>query len=236
MQILRFITFAAFALLSVLAGIAAALRLTRPQLHPQFASPNPAIASTNSGLTYLSQHPDPVSPSIEKTWQDNTLVLPKASTDFVGYWGGYVDSSIQRLNPDLIGTSPDRVSVIFGRKDDTIFMASKLYTPANQKTVHQPKARMLTTRTAIVEYKSTDDELCYTYSHRFQLNDAATITYRSKVDVYDRTSHTLVGVVTGRATLKRLRTSREQLEFARPSRLEVPRINVSASAELAKSY
>jgi hypothetical protein len=72
--------------------------------------------------------------------QAKILERPKADTDFVGYWGGYVHSSIQRLSPDLIGASPDRVSVVFGRQGDTVFMASELFSAPNQRIMHPPKA------------------------------------------------------------------------------------------------
>src|SRR5207244_5055540 len=93
----RFITLLGFVLLSVVAGIAAALRFTRPQLHHQFALYNRAIASTNSRPIYLSQEvANPASASSATLSQANTLELPRASTDFVGYWGGYIRSSSHR--------------------------------------------------------------------------------------------------------------------------------------------
>jgi hypothetical protein len=165
--------------------------------------------------------------------QANVLELPKASSDFVGYWGGYIHSSIQRFSPDLIGTSPDRVSVIFGRRRDTVFMASELYSSQTQKIVDRPKVTIASPRLAIVKYESADNDLYYDCSHRFQLNGTAMISYVSRIDVYSLNSHRLMGIVAQRSTLKRLRTSRDQLEFARPSRLQVPRADISASANLA---
>lgn len=228
----RFIALTGLVTLSIAAGIGAALRLTRPKLQSHFGSYNPASDSSTFRETRLSsQDRPPARPSLESI-QPNILVLPKASADFVGYWGGYIHSSIQRFNPNLIGKSPDRVSVIFGRDGNTIFMTGELYSSPQQKFAHRPAARVVRARTAIVEYQSSDRELYYSYRHRFELNGPDTISYRSRVDVYDRSSRTLVGIVNGRATLKRLRTPREQREFARPSRLEVPRADIWATAEL----
>jgi len=233
MRILKSTALAALVVLSVMAGIAAALRLTRPQLHSEVVVNNPATGPIEPPLTYSPQHRGHLTNQLPQTsTQPNILELPKASTDFVGYWGGYVHSSIHRLSPDLIGTGPDRVSVIFGRVRDTIYMASELYGSHDQKIVRHPKTRVVSARTAIVEYQSADNQLYYVCSHRFQLDDAASnISYRSKVDVYDLTHHRLMGVVTGRATLKRLRTAAEHLEFARPSRLQVPRADISATGD-----
>jgi hypothetical protein len=231
MAMIKFIALTALTTASVAAGIAGALRLTRPKLGSASALHTPAVASIDSTLAYPSQHAGQSTSSFSATsLQANILELPKASTDFVGYWGGYVHSSIQRFSPDLIGTSPARVSAIFGRRRDTIFMASELYTSPSQKIVRRPKVRVVDARTAIIEYQSADNDLQYICNHRFQLKDISTISYRSTVDVYDRGSHVLMGVVIGRATLKRLLTPREQLEFARPSRLEIPRAAISASA------
>jgi hypothetical protein len=231
----RFIAPTALVALSIAAGIAAALRLTRPKLlQYHFASINPAHTSIASQVTYPSQHSGPTaSASLEDT-QANILELRKASTDFVGYWGGYIRSSMQRLKPDLIGTSPYRASVIFGRENGTIFIASELYTSPGQKIVGRPRAKVIRARTAVIEYQATDNRLYYSFTHRFQLDGASVINYQSRVDVYDRSSRTLLGIVTGRATLKRLLTRREQLEFARPSRVEVPRVSIWATAEFGR--
>jgi len=107
-------------------------------------------------------------------------------------------------------------------------MASQLYSSPKQKIVHGPKARIASARLAIVEYESTDNDLYYICSHHFQLNSTFSISYRSTVVIYDRNSHRLMGVVTEHATLKRLLTPREQLEFARPARNQIPRAEISA--------
>jgi hypothetical protein len=161
----------------------------------------------------------------------NILELPKASEDFVGYWGGSIQSTIQRFDPDFTGTSPERVSVVFGRNDRTVFMASELYSSVNQTIVRRPRARLAGARVAIVEYRAADRNFYYICSHRFQLI-ATTIAYQSRTDVYERDSHRLLGIVVGRATLKPLLTADEQLQFARPTPLEIPRTEISASAGL----
>src|SRR5690242_16690987 len=55
----------------------------------------------------------------------NVLELPRASLDFVGYWGGWV-----RGYASSTGESPSHVGVVFGRRDDRVFFASELYSPA----------------------------------------------------------------------------------------------------------
>lgn len=229
MRIVKSITVTGLAIFSVAAGIAAGLRLTRLVYHSEAALHPPAIASIDSQLRYPSQHAgDSISSFGGNGVQANMLELPKASTDFVGYWGGYIHSSIQRLSPDLIGTSPDRVSVIFGRQGGTVFMTSELYTSPSQKIVPQPKARMVAARIAIIEYESADKALYYICRDRFWLKDASSISYQGTIDVYDLNSHRLMGVVTESAALKRLLTAREQLQFARPTRNEIPRVEISA--------
>jgi hypothetical protein len=235
MRLIKFIALTALVAVSVAGGIAGALRLTRPKPGSAAALHTPVFASIDSTPAYPLHAAQSISALSASGLQTNILELPKASSDFEGYWGGYMHSSIRRFSPDLIGASPDRVSVVFGRRRDAIFMASELYTSPSQKIVRRPKARMVGARTAIIEYQSADNDLQYICNHRFQLKDAATITYRSTVEVYDSSSHALIGVVIGHATLKRLRTPREQLEFARPSRLEVPRAEISAVAASPRS-
>jgi hypothetical protein len=164
--------------------------------------------------------------------QANILELPMASTDFVGDWGGHIHSSLQRVSPDLVGTSPDRVSVYFGRRGDTVFMASELYSSSNQKLVRRPSARIIDTRLAVIEYESEDDQLDYICTHRFRLVDNARMSYRSTVTVYDLHSHKLMGIVRQRATLRRLLTLRQQLEYERPSRYQIPRAEISATERI----
>jgi hypothetical protein len=126
------------------------------------------------------------------------------------------------------------VSVVFGRQGDTVFMTTELYSSPNQKIVHHPKARITSPRLAVVQYESADNDLYYICSHRFSLNDASSINYRSTVDVYGLNSHKLMGVVTERSTLKRLLTPSEQLEFAQPGRNQIPRAYISASSSFAR--
>ncbi len=233
MRILRFIALVTFVSVSLAAGIAAALLMVRFKLDSA-AGHSSILASNASALPYGSQHTRAsISEFPGNGSQANILQLPKANTDFVGYWGGYIHSSIRRFSPDLIGSSPDRVSVIFGRHGDTVFMTSELYSSLKQKIVQHPKARVVGTRLAFVEYASADNNFYYVCSDRFQLNNAARINYQSTVDVYSLNRRRLMGVVTERATLKRLRTPREQLEFARPGRNEIPRAEISARSSFA---
>jgi hypothetical protein len=235
MRIIRFISLTALVIVSLAAGIEGALQLTRLKQGLTVALHSPAIASIDSTLAYPSQHREQsTSFLLGNNPRANILQLPKASTDFVGYWGGYIDSSVQRLSPDLIGNSPNRVSVVFGRQGDTVFMASELYSSPKQKIVHGPRARIVSARLAIVEYESKDNDLYYVCSHRFRLNGTSSISYRSTIDVYDRNSHRLMGIVTERAALKRLRTPHEQLEFARPGLNQIPRAEISARGSFAQ--
>jgi hypothetical protein len=161
----------------------------------------------------------------------NVLELPRASTDFVGYWGGHVHCSIERARPELIGTGPDRVSVIFGRHGGTVFMTSELYSSPAQRVVGRPMARVPNPRLAVVRYESEDHDLDYVAAHYFQLGKGGMIIYRSTISVYNRRTQELMSIVRQRATLKRLLTAREQLQFAQPSRQQIPRASISASDE-----
>jgi hypothetical protein len=228
MRILKSIAFAGLAMFSVGAGILLALRFTRLQHHTEVALYPPA-GSIGSQLTYPSRYTAESTRSISANReQANTLELPKASLDFVGYWGGYIHSSIQRFNPDLIGTSPDRISVIFGRQGDTVFMTSDLYTSPNQKIVHRPTARIVAARTVTIEYGSADKDLYYVCHDRFQLKTTTTMDYKGTIEVYDLNNGKLMSVVTQSAVLKQLPTAREQLHFARPGIGRIPRAEVSA--------
>jgi hypothetical protein len=233
MRVIRFIALTALVSLSLAAGISAALRLTRPVLRPVFAPDPIRMTPVNSTIAYRTKIGGQSTSLLAANRQPNILELPTASADFVGYWGGYIHSSIQRFSPDLTGTSPDRVSVVFGRKGDTVFMASELYSSPNQKVVRGPRTRIIGSRLAIVEYESTDNDLYYICSHRFRLNDGSSISYQSTIGMYDRNSHRLMGIVTQAAKLRRLLRAREQLLFARPSQLQIPRNEISASANFA---
>ena len=228
MRILKSIAVTGLVISSLVAGMAAGLRFTRLESNSEAELHTPAIAPIDSQLKYPSQEGNFISSFRGNSVQANMLELPKASTDFVGYWGGYIHSSIQRLSPDLVGTSPERVSVIFGRQGNTMFMTSELYTSPNQKIVRQPKARMVAARTVIIDYESADKTLYYICRDRFQLKDSSSMSYQGTIDVYGLNSHRRMGVVTQSAVLKRLLTPREQLQFARPGRNRVPRVDVSA--------
>jgi hypothetical protein len=233
MRIVRFITVTALVIISLLAGIGAALRLVRLHPAPSVGLPTLAVTSADSRLTYSSQQTGDSTTSFRAVGQQgNVLELPKASLDFVGYWGGSVHSSIQRLSPDLVGTSPQRVSVIFGRQGDTVFMTSELYASPKQKIVRRPKVRIVSSRLTIIEYESADKELYYVCRDSFRLNDASSISYEGSINIYDLNSHRMMGVVAQTALLKRLLSTREQLEFARPGRGEIPRARVAASEHL----
>ena len=223
----------AFVSISLAAGIAAAVwwMQRRPG---SAAAGHSAIAFIDSARLDQAPHTEQsVSEFSTYGSQADVLELPQANADFIGEWGGFIRSSIQRLNPDLIGASPDRISIVFGRRGGTVFMASELYSSPTQRIVRHPKASVIGARLVIVEYESADRNLYYVYSDRFHLSDGSHLSYQSTVEVYSHDRRRLMGVVTAHATLKRLRTRREQLEFARPGPNQIPRAEISASARTA---
>ena len=143
-------------------------------------------------------------------------------------------SSIQRLSPDLIGVGPDRVSIVFGRHDDTVFVASQLYSSPKQHIVHQPKTIISNPRLAIIKYESADAELYYVCSHRFRMVNASTIIYRATIHVFDLKSDRALGVVIQTARLKRLSTISEQLKFSRPAINQTARSQITAEENFAR--
>lgn len=197
--------------------------------HPG-ASPALAFAHTQS----LALVPSAL-PSAADGSESNVLELPKASLDFVGFWGGYTHSTLHSVRPDLLtGENPDRASIIFGRRGDTVFIAGELYSSPSQRIPGRPKARVLSPVEAIVHYEADDAELHYDYTCRFTLVDSSRMVYRNAVEVYDRHSGNLIGTVKQRATLRRLLTTEEQRRFARPSRHQLPQKEISASTSFAR--
>jgi hypothetical protein len=208
-----------------------ALRLTRFSPPEVPGSHTAGVASLDSPRLQ-SQPAQDSATSFGERGPDNILELPKASSDFVGYWGGYVHSSIESISAGLTGSGPDRLSVVFGRQGDTVFMSSELYSSPNQRIVQRPKARILSPRVATIEYESADPDFIYICHHTFRLNHESTINYQATIGIYRQNSRKLMGVVIQRATLRRFRTARDQLRFARPGRDLVPRAEVSARSEI----
>jgi hypothetical protein len=156
--------------------------------------------------------------------ESNVLELPKASFDFVGNWGGYTHD---------IGSSeiegPDHVSVVFGKRDDTVFFATLLYSPSDQKILSKPKARITNPTEVLVTYKGEDEQLDYIYLHQFKLLDSGKIAYNETVNFYDRRTHSYVGTFGQRAVLRRLTTASEERVFARPPSRDVFKGKLSTS-------
>jgi len=164
----------------------------------------------------------------------NVLELPRASLNFVGTWGGYTHSTLHSAAPGLLtGETPDRASIIFGRQDDTVFIAAKLYGPPNQRIQGKPEVRVLSPEEAIVRYSSADRELLYEYTCRLTLVNSSRLLYRNTVDVYERDSGSLVGSVKQHAILRRLLTAADQRRFARPSPDEVPQREIAAGVQFS---
>ncbi|HKV55253.1 MAG TPA: hypothetical protein VJN94_11510 [Candidatus Binataceae bacterium] len=224
----------AVAVSGVLLGVLLALRLTGPG-KPVDSSRSASSAIMTPLAVEVSQNATR-SPASSTTYGtlSNLLELPQASHDFVGDWGGYTHSTIVRIAPELEGTSPDRVSIVFGQAGDSIFAQSVLYTPANQRVVLKATATLFGARRFLIRYEAEDRELYYVYAHRFDLIHTGEISYRGTIKVYSLHGHGLLGIVTQRATLKRLLTVREQLRFARPSLQEIPRAEISAVEMLGK--
>jgi hypothetical protein len=158
--------------------------------------------------------------------RSNVLELPRASLDFVGYWGGYVHSTICSVIPGaLTGSNPDRASIVFGRAGDTVFIASELYSSPTQRLIGRPSARISNPREAVIKYRSADSELEYKYECHFRLLESGRMRFRNRVVVYGRRRE-LVGTVKQEGMLSRLLTLDEQRAFARPSLHEVPKSEI----------
>jgi hypothetical protein len=159
--------------------------------------------------------------------QSNVLELPRASLDFVGYWGGYTHSTIFSVVPDeMTGESPDRASIVFGCTGDTVLIATELYTGARQRLIGRPSARISNPREAVIQYRSEDSELEYENESHFRLLESGRMSFRNRVIVYSRRSREPVGTVKQQGMLSRLLTLDEQRAFARPSRHEVPKSEI----------
>jgi hypothetical protein len=154
----------------------------------------------------------------------NVLELPRASLGFVGDWGGYTHS-----DGSLMGVGPDRVSIIFGRRGDTVFLATELYSPSGQRIIGKPRVRILNPRASIIQYESEDDEVIYTYSHRFRLLDSGRIAYRQRVDLFDRKTRRYIGASSQHATLRRLFTADEERMFSQPASGDIHRGSVETT-------
>jgi hypothetical protein len=144
--------------------------------------------------------------------EPNVLELPKASFDFVGNWGGHSHNT----GPSDV-EAPDHVSVVFGRHGGTVFFASELYTPSDQRILDKATATIVDRREIFVTYKGEDENLDYIYFHRFKLLNSGKMAYRETVECYDRRTHGFVGIAGQDATLHRLTTALEQRAFAQPS-------------------
>jgi len=159
--------------------------------------------------------------------QSNVLELPRASLDFVGYWGGYTHSTIFSVVPgEMTGENPDRASIVFGRTGDTVFIATELYTSAGQRLIDRPSARISNPREAVIQYRSEDSELEYENESHFRLLESGRMSFRNRVIVYSRRSREPVGTVKQQGMLSRLLTLDEQRAFARPSPHEVPKSEI----------
>ena len=197
------------------------------------ASPNEASSTLVMPARQSGPLPFVPEPSAVGGLQANVLELPNASFDFVGVWGGYTHSTIRSTAPGLLtGKNPARISVIFGRRGEAVFIADELYSGPLQRIVGRPRVRTANPREVAIEYESKDAELYYVYTNRFVLRESGTIAYQERVDVYDRSTHNLAGTVNQRATLRRLVTADEQRRFSRPSPDQVPKRAIAAATDL----
>lgn len=159
--------------------------------------------------------------------ESDVLELPKASLDFVGSWGGYTYDTA----PSEVA-SPDHVSLVFGRQGNTVFFATKLYSPSGQRIVSKPRARIAGPREVLVTYRAEDEQLDYDYLHRFKLLDSGEIAYRETVDLYDRHTHSALGKAGQHALLSRLTTTYEKRVFAAPSSRDVLKGDLATSKKI----
>jgi hypothetical protein len=191
-----------------------------------FASHQPLSPAERPSHRPLALVPWSQSPS-KLDSESNILELPKASLDFVGSWGGYTHD----IEPTEV-ESPDHVSVVFGRHGNTVFFATKLYSPSGQRIVSKPRAWITSPKEILVTYKAEDERLDYTYSHRFSLLDSGKMAYKETVDLYDRRTHSGVGTDGQHALLDRLTTEPEKRVFAQPSSRDVLNGEVSTSKKI----
>jgi hypothetical protein len=174
----------------------------------------------------LALIPWPQSPS-QLDSESNVLELPKASFDFVGSWGGHTyDTAPAEVE------SPDHVSVVFGRHRNTVFFATKLYSPSGQRIVSKPRAWITSPREVLVTYEAEDDHVGYTYLHRFTLLDSGKMAYKETVNLYDRHTRSALGTDGQNALLRRLTTIREKRIFAQPSSHDVLKGELATSKRI----
>ncbi len=158
----------------------------------------------------------------------NVLELPRASLDFVGYWGGFIRDA---ESP----TGAGHVGVVFGQRGDRVFFASELYSPAGQHSLSKPRVRIIGPWEVVIEYESRDDKVDYKYSHRFKLLNPAKMAYDETVRLYGRRGHQLLTVAEQRALLKPLTTVAEWRFFSRPGADDVREGRISASRQFGSS-
>jgi len=156
----------------------------------------------------------------------NILELPAANPEFVGHWGGLVSD-----DQPIVGGASGHVAVVFGRRGDTVFFASRLYSPASQQIVRKPQTTMVSANEALVRYAAEDDEAVYQYSHRFVLLAPGKLGYKETVRIADRRSHLPLGIVERHAILKRVTTVREWSFFAHPGPDDVREGEISLSRQ-----
>lgn len=221
----------ALALVAGLLGLAAIVGFNLLDRPPSFSSRaisrlHEPVSSSSITLPGSQQ----VGTPSELYSSSNVLELPRASLDFVGYWGGFICA------PGLLaGRSSDHVAVAFGRQADKVFFASELYSPMGQRIAGKPRARMVGPREVVIEYKSEDDEIDYRYFHRFELLNSGRMTYNETVYLFERHGHHFLGKVERRSLLKRLTNKAQWRFFSRPVAGDVRQGNISASRALPHS-
>jgi hypothetical protein len=187
-----------------------------------------------------SHEPVPFSPvTLPETQQDqtdsrlysssNVLELPRASLDFVGYWGGSV-----RGSGSPTGESPRHVGVVFGRRGARVFFVSELYSPAGQHVLRKPLVKMVGAREVLIEYESKDDEVDYEYSHRFRLLNSGRIAYDEAARLYERHGHHFLEAVEQHSVLMRITEIEQWRSFVRPAPGDVREGEISTSIGLRK--
>jgi len=197
------------------------------------ARSSPLVPRSTLSVCEAKQSSEPILPGAQhsQTYADsyagtNILELPAANPEFVGHWGGLVSD-----DQPIVGGASGHVAVVFGRRGDTVFFASRLYSPASQQIVRKPQTTMVSANEALVRYAAEDDEAVYQYSHRFVLLAPGKLGYKETVRIADRRSHLPLGIVERHAILKRVTTVREWSFFAHPGPDDVREGEISLSRQ-----
>ena len=201
------------------------------------------FASTRESSGAMPSDKRPVQPTASNssfapsvaTSQSNVLVIPKASVDFVGDWGGYETGTLQDARIGFAVRVPAaRNEVTFGRTNDTVFLSVEMWGPPDLESVSKPRAWITDPNEAVVEWESQDYQHYNVDISTYHLRDTGHIGYKDETKIYDRVTRQLLGIRRTHATLKRL-TPDEAKAFWKPPPGLVPKDDLSASKDFSSS-